>query len=173
MKKNVLLGLIAITAMACSSKKSPGNSLAAPSITVLSPKNGEVFHAGQYVTVKWKSSNLPKGTLIELQLANYTGGKKIVIGELVPQTIARSLHTNYYTVDDGEEVVQIPSDTSFYGRSLYHRSDLNASYGKTFKFSVSAITPTTLAFFTTGHIPATVEGPVVASSEDFFTVTPH
>jgi hypothetical protein len=182
MKKTVVMALVAMVATACSSsKKETPNSLPERSITIISPKHGETFRAGQYVTVKWRSNNLPKGTLIELQLENYTG-KKIVLGELVPQTIAYSHHdcypaancgAEYYTANDGEEVVQIPPDTSFYGKSLYHRPELNASYGKTFKLSLNAITPALLAFFTTGQTPSTVEGPISDSSKDFFAIVPH
>lgn len=47
----------------------------APSITVLSPNGGEIYTAGQQVTVHWKSCNLAASTPIQIILqANFTGG---------------------------------------------------------------------------------------------------
>ncbi|MCE9585687.1 hypothetical protein K8Q94_03655 [Candidatus Nomurabacteria bacterium] len=40
-----------------------------PSITVLSPNGGEIYHVGQTVTVKWKSCNLSASTLLGITLS--------------------------------------------------------------------------------------------------------
>jgi hypothetical protein len=42
---------------------------AAPSITVLSPNGGEVWHVGETHTITWSTSNLPADTTVGLQLS--------------------------------------------------------------------------------------------------------
>jgi len=45
-----------------------GTTIGAPSITVLSPNGGEIYEAGQKITVNWKTSNIPTNTQIRINL---------------------------------------------------------------------------------------------------------
>jgi hypothetical protein len=44
-----------------------------PSIRVISPNGGETYQAGQQITVKWTSCNIPGSQMIRLNLLNVTG----------------------------------------------------------------------------------------------------
>jgi len=72
--------------------------LCVPSITVLSPNGGEVYIAGQQITVKWTSCNVPTTNQdVLLYLLNYSqNGTGYSIGNS--------------TVNDGTEVVTLPNN---------------------------------------------------------------
>lgn len=51
----------------------PSASTASPSITVLSPNGGEVYQAGQQITIKWKSINMPSNPRMNIMIVNEKG----------------------------------------------------------------------------------------------------
>lgn len=72
-----------------------GASNGKPSVTVLSPNGGETFVAGQQITVKWTSKNIPTTDMMNISISN---------GTVNSPSLA--------TVNDGEEVYTIPANFS-------------------------------------------------------------
>lgn len=68
----------------------------APSITVLSPNGGEVYTAGQQITVKWKSCNLNQQVGITLSGFPIPSSTQFFLGNWVSSTV-------------GSQVVTIPN----------------------------------------------------------------
>jgi hypothetical protein len=91
------------------------NSTDAPWIQVLSPNGNEVYTAGQQITVKWRSCNLPTPNVITAQLNNKNntglyGGRVIV-----PQTTTQSTVSDS-TQNDGQEIFTLlPVGDGIYG----------------------------------------------------------
>jgi hypothetical protein len=122
MKRIIFMGLIALAAAGCSSCKKEKTIPPAvtASVTVLSPNGGETFYSDEDSTVSfqvtWKSSNLPKGSMIEAELffeedggPNSTG----IVGTILEPT--HKLVVNFHGYDhiltdnDGSEIFQMPS----------------------------------------------------------------
>jgi hypothetical protein len=80
-----------------------GGVVSAPSITVLSPNGGEVYQAGQQISVKWTTGNVPQGwrpsIVLDDKRTNSIGG--IILAQ--------------NTENDGTEVVNLPSSTTWTG----------------------------------------------------------
>ena len=82
-----------------------------PTITVLSPNGGQVYQAGQEVTIKWKTENIPGNTLIRI----YRDWKRPDNSSNTQLTQRSVLLTtpNGYTINDGQETVVLPSLNDF------------------------------------------------------------
>lgn len=79
--------------------QTPPMAVCAPSVTVLSPNGGEVYQAGQKITVRWKSCNLLSSDRIAIGLLrNYNNGFGFVEGSRV-----------YGLQNDGIETFTLPS----------------------------------------------------------------
>jgi hypothetical protein len=161
MKTIVLFYLIA--GMSCSSCKKEGQlklSAADTAITILSPNGGETYYAGNYITIKWKGSNLPTGTVITAGLQNINGTGVVEYG-LKPQHPAKSDVTGS-TDNTGEEIFQLPVDTV----SIYHEKmwGMMYTYGKSFKVSLTAVFPHAGKSILLNNLFR------ASHSEDFFTV---
>ena len=105
-------------------------STTTPSITVLSPNGGEVYQAGQQITVKWKSCNFTPsisagGIDIKISLSAI-----LPSGENPTWTLSQS--SGGFSANDGEELITLPV-TLENGTSL--------PYGKNFKIYVSRNDP--------------------------------
>ncbi|MFA6325245.1 MAG: peptidoglycan-binding domain-containing protein [Candidatus Paceibacterota bacterium] len=83
---------------------------APPSITVLSPNGGEVYTAGQQITVKWTSCNIPAGNMMPIGLSIYDSSNN--------QTLGVTL-TDNSSLNDGQEVVTLPTLASLGNLSQY------------------------------------------------------
>lgn len=73
-----------------------------PVIQLVSPNGGEMYHAGQQITVKWSSCNIPAGTLVYIGMLN--GGHDM--GSVTPNG----------TTNDGSEIItlgSIPAGTNY------------------------------------------------------------
>ena len=90
----------------------------APWIKVLSPNGGETFTAGQQITIKWTSCNIPAtaqvGLVFDYVNPNVLSSQQYSFSFLLPP--------NYTTVNDGSEVVTIPASGYFsnLGQVQYH-----------------------------------------------------
>jgi len=80
-----------------------------PSITILSPNGRDIYNAGQQITVKWKTENIPTG-LYNIQISlRY---KYRVPGEDKDRTSSQTLlpeSANSLTKNDGSETLILPS----------------------------------------------------------------
>lgn len=86
-----------------------------PSITVLSPKGGEVYKAGDKITVKWNTENISADTRMFIRLdGDYTTYDKAINNGT---TISKN---------DGYEVVTLPTDDTWPGMK----------FGKKYKISI-------------------------------------
>jgi len=107
-----------------------------PSITILSPNGGEIYQAGQQVTVTWKSCNVPQNSSVGI---SFTKENSTEWG-VTPQTTVGSWTSNL-TANDGQEVVTIPNSP------IYNYP--NFQYGGGFKMHVvlysSNVPPLTMA----------------------------
>ena len=95
----------------------PTTPVATPSITVLSPNGGEVYQAGQQITVKWNSKNFT-GNIAEINLIDvngWGGGTGMTYDKQIPNT--------------GTYTLTLPSNSDF---SLSH-----ASFGKYFRIEIN------------------------------------
>jgi len=84
-----------------STSTSACTSTSAPSITVLSPNGGETFTAGQQITVKWSSCNIPVTKNISFSLFMEENDGSAAGSPLV-----------FSTPNDGQEVVTLPTKQS-------------------------------------------------------------
>jgi peptidoglycan hydrolase-like protein with peptidoglycan-binding domain len=57
---------------------------ATPSITVLSPKEGEVWEIGKTYPIRWETINIPSSVPIEISLAKRSAGKDEIVYTIVP-----------------------------------------------------------------------------------------
>ena len=73
-----------------------------PSITVLSPNGGEVYQAGQQITVNWKSCNIPANANIGIGM-NWPGSWTLNFGLSAMST-----------TNSGTANLTLPSSSSFY-----------------------------------------------------------
>ena len=89
---------------------------APPSITVVSPNGGEVYTAGQQITVKWTSCNIPANALVTIQL-----------NDSISQT--SYTNTSFFSVNDGIEIITLPTNVSW----------LEMTYGMNFKLQVAQV----------------------------------
>ncbi len=74
----------------------------APFITVISPNGGEIFTAGQQITVTWTSCNIPANSPIRIDLTEYSSAE--------PENFSLSLTQ---TANDGTEAVTLPTSSSW------------------------------------------------------------
>jgi peptidoglycan hydrolase-like protein with peptidoglycan-binding domain len=72
-------------------------SATAPSITVLSPNGGEVYKAGQQITVKWRSCNIKPTTFVKLGLYVDIGNNYGVV-------------TSTSVLNSGQGIINIPAN---------------------------------------------------------------
>lgn len=79
----------------------------APSITVLSPNGGEVYKAGQQITVKWKSCNLKQQVGITLSGFPVPSSTQFFLGNWVPNTIGSQVVTIPATAQSGKYMINI------------------------------------------------------------------
>ncbi len=169
MKRLILICIIAINAISCSSCKKESQQLTPisvrdTSIAIVSPNGGESYHAGDYITVKWKGSNLPIGTVITAELQNINPAIGVVGTTLKPQHAAHSPQIAS-TDNDGEELFQLPLDSQ---QDVYHEKHFGVlyTYGKSFKISLMAVFPTPIG------TPILVNNLFrTSSSKDFFTIS--
>ncbi len=99
--------------------KSAVSVLGTPSITVLSPNGGEVYQAGQQITVKWKSQNLPQDAKIRVILES----PRDLVSSFNPPT--------YYVSNSGYTTFTLPKESDFIkGYAI--------PWGKNFRFEVAA-----------------------------------
>lgn len=97
-------------------------SSSVPSITVLSPNGGEMYQAGQQVTVKWKSCNIPSNYQWSIFLSNAPASANYLIAS--------------NTANDGIETFTVPSREQWSSPI-----DVDFQYGNYFKVQVSAVNP--------------------------------
>jgi hypothetical protein len=71
MKKIVLFAIVATICTFVSCKKELSSS---PSLNLLSPNGGEIFHWGQQITIKWTSHDYPASSGINIIIAYYEPG---------------------------------------------------------------------------------------------------
>jgi hypothetical protein len=168
MKRIILIGLVAISATSCTSCRKENqqtfNSHSGDStITIISPNGGESYHAGDWVLIKWKGTNLPANTVVTAGLDNIAGNSDYGRG-MIPKHPAQS-DVGGATSNTGEALFQLPVDTC----SMYHGISFGVqhTYGKSFKITLVAVFP-----------PPYPGGSIMASnsfrsahSKDFFTVT--
>ncbi len=86
------------------------NSTSVPSITVLSPNGGEAFVAGQQITVKWTSCNIPTNYIIKSSLTDMVNGLDYFVA------FENHLTQTYETQNDGEEILILPSTNIISGQ---------------------------------------------------------
>ncbi|MDB5254766.1 MAG: hypothetical protein JWL92_142 [Candidatus Nomurabacteria bacterium] len=110
----------------------------APYLTIISPEGGQTFFAGQYITVKWKSGNLPPGHLIGAMIINnqFEISSKVAISMYPQKRVPTSV--SVLTNDDGEEVFRIPADEGDVGNFLYENG---TSHGKSFTICLTYSDP--------------------------------
>jgi hypothetical protein len=162
MKKIILISFVAIIASSCTSGKKENTQASNSSsgdtpITIISPIGGQRYHAGDWIVVKWKSANLPSGTVITVGLDNVNGTADAG-ASLVPLYAAKS--DIYGAVNNsGHAIFQLPIDKA----DMYHMvlGGVQMSYGKTFKIGLMAFRPS---------VPSVI---IASAHSDFFTVTAH
>ncbi len=160
MKKITLYSAFLLTLFAC--KKEKVAVVLQPSVTLIAPNGGETYHARDYITVTWKSSNLPVGSVILASLGN-TGTVASQGVYIYPQTQSPVLlfgNTVPTTANDGSEVFEVPYDTSL----LYHGNGFN--YGNTFKIRLIVVYQSNGVWTTIDPSIGTFE----TSSNAFFSV---
>ncbi len=96
-----------------------------PSVTIISPNGGETFVAGQSITVKWNSCNMPSSdnVTLYLQYTSAQGGWSNIL-------LANS-GTSYTSKNDGEEIVNILPESTI-------SSIVGTEYGINFKIKIKA-----------------------------------
>lgn len=101
-----------------------------PSITVTYPNGGEVFTAGQQITITWTSQNIPSNAQVGLVFDHDPSASLQYSFSVI------STYPNYTTVNDGSETITIPS-------SGYFGSPLNQTiqYGGLYSARVIYIDP--------------------------------
>lgn len=114
-----------------------GTTTTTPLVTVLSPNGGEVFTAGQQITIKWKTSGIPAGNnalIILNDTVNNYGGWDIT------------------TPNDGEETFTLPTTGLTFGKNFVIRvsfapfggfigTQLSDASNNTFTIQASTTTP--------------------------------
>lgn len=105
--------LFTINAVPVTNVCPPGTT---PSITILSPNGGEVFTAGQQVTVKWKSCNVPTTAQVGVSLS-YSG----------PWTVGYGV-AGLGTTNTGSVIYTLPGSSAFVPGAY--------QYGTLYKFQV-------------------------------------
>ncbi len=80
------------------------SSVSDPSIIVLSPNGGEVYQAGQQITVKWKSCNISSRSLVSIHSRFRNPGPN---GGVWSTNLLPDPHT---TNNDGTETVSLPTE---------------------------------------------------------------
>ena len=88
-----------------------------PSIKVLSPNGGEAYQPGQNITVKWTTQNIPANGKIGIILQSNGGSRQPLI-----------TNSNHSTINDGVEIVTLPSASSMSSDGL--------AFGLNFKIEV-------------------------------------
>jgi len=105
-----------------SSVLSTCTSSSEPSITVLSPNGGETYTAGQQITVKWKSCNIPANDKLDITLKN------------VDQPMEQDLTNPTGTFNDGSETFTLnlpsPMQLGTHFKVLVNDSYLTTSSGQ-------------------------------------------
>lgn len=97
-------------------------SATTPTITVVSPNGGETYQPGQQITVLWDSSNIPTtNDQVAVLLQAFSGSSQVSSAGLA-----------VFTINDGEEVVTLPSISSQFYQTA------GVSFGLNFKISVGA-----------------------------------
>jgi len=86
---------------------SQGTITSTSPITVLSPNGGEIFTAGQQITVSWKSSNISADTLVDIFIQHYSPAGNGIDGSNYAANLTLS-----GVLNDGSEVVTLPSQYS-------------------------------------------------------------
>ncbi len=95
-------------------------STSAPTITVFSPKGGEVYMVGDLITVRWSSCNIPATENITIEIESGTA----------PRDFSQSINTVLGTTpNDGVETFIVPTFPQ-YGKlfRMSMRSDIVGSY---------------------------------------------
>ncbi len=113
-----MLAFIAMVAMACSQPPQTPE-IVIPSVTIISPKNGDILEAGKPIVVKWKATGMTSGSLIFLSVSNNGAGKRE--GEMV------NIKTYKVNVLEEENTYTIPIDTSALSKDLFHNLRLTGS----------------------------------------------
>ena len=105
-------------------------STTTPSITVLSPNGGEIYNAGQQITVKWKSCNFSPsisagGIDIRISIS-----AKLPSGENPVWALSQS--SGGFSMNDGQELITLP---------IALENGTSLPYGQNFKIYVSRNDP--------------------------------
>lgn len=93
-----------------------------PSITVLSPNGGEVYHVGQTITVKWKSCNLPSNDLVNINLMRSSNVHVVTTPDA----------SNQFPIGNGSAQITVTA-TGVYPNTV--------QYGNVYKILINAIEP--------------------------------
>ncbi len=100
-----------------------------PWVKVLTPNGGESYLAGQDITVKWESCNLPAQSVVTAQLNNENGtGSVGSVGSLHPELGFNTTVNNTTIAEDGVEVFSLPES----GHPIY-------GYGANFKILLAVM----------------------------------
>lgn len=131
------------------------------SLIVTTPRGGETFHTGEFVTIKWKSANLPANSVVIATITNKIPNRGTVGIRLHPQNNVVTTMDGT-TSNDGEESFQLPWKFSDEGRLLYE----NTLSTKSFKVELVVLHPDSSGVWSVGD--KIIEG----VSNDFFTIIP-
>lgn len=123
-----------------------------PWIRVVSPNGGETYVAGQYITVRWKSCNIPGNAPISLNLDH--------AAKNAPETNYAGAGLGNSTPNDGEEYVRLP----LVNMLIFSPNANGIPFGKWFRVSAS---------YFTGNIanPSAGGATISDKSDALFTVT--
>ncbi|MBK5215381.1 MAG: peptidoglycan-binding protein [Candidatus Pacebacteria bacterium] len=125
-KSSVDLGCNGTTYSSTTGQACPEGTVT-PSITVLSPKGGETYIAGQQITVKWESKNVV-ASIVGIMLVdsnNLTTATTIV----------------YPTLNDGIETITLPEVSGQNFKIFITNDQTGGAYSNTFKIVKLDITP--------------------------------
>ncbi|MFH1608589.1 MAG: hypothetical protein ABH951_01045 [Patescibacteria group bacterium] len=108
---------------------SPCASTAQPSITILSPNGGETYTAGQQITIKWTSCNLPSTTPVDILLqAQFSSGPWFG-----PSGLATYGLQSTHTLNSGSTTITLPIQ----GSGQWYGSATDMTYGTYYKIWIS------------------------------------
>ena len=161
MKKAVILFFAVSSLVLASCKKQLVSLDGPPVLTVLTPSGGELYAAGQLVTVRCGTRHVPAGSHVIARLINTAPGKPAVSVMLYPEhSVATS--RGLATVNDGTERYRLPWQHGEDGEQLY----ANGITARTFTLQLSLGTIGTDGVWNAGTAP--IEG----VSKTAFTVKP-
>lgn len=163
MRKTIILFFVTfcITSLSCSCKKELLSPDSPSILTVLTPNGGELYSAGQLITVRWGTTHAPPGHYVIAQLIN-TSASNIVTSVILYPEYSVPTSVGLATFNDGTERYRIPWQHRDDGMELY----ANGITTKTFTIRL------TLGLIDGDGIWNAQEVPVEGVSKSSFTIQP-